>query len=78
MKGEHNRTLDCLGLYCPEPVYRTRIELDKMEIGEVLQVIADDPAAEADIRSLIKRLGHELVDVTKKGKTVEILVKKVK
>jgi tRNA 2-thiouridine synthesizing protein A len=78
MKVEPNRTLDCLGLYCPEPVFRTRMELDDIRIGEVLEVLADDPAAEADIRSLVKRLEQEIVDVSKDGNTVRILIKKVK
>lgn len=78
MKVEPNKTLDCLGLYCPEPVFRTRMELDDMRIGEVLEVLADDPAAEADIRSLVKRLEQEIVDVGKDGNAVRILIKKVK
>ena len=78
MKAKPDRTLDCLGLYCPEPIYRTRMELDKMKIGEVLEVVADDPAAEADIRSLVKSLEQELLSVNKDGNTVRILVKKVK
>jgi len=78
MKVEPNRTLDCLGLYCPEPVFRTRMELDDIRIGEVLEVLADDPAAEADIRSLVKRSEQEIVDVSKDGNTVRILIKKVK
>jgi tRNA 2-thiouridine synthesizing protein A len=49
-----DRTLDCLGLYCPEPVFKARMELDEMKKGEVLEVLADDPAAEEDIRSLVK------------------------
>jgi TusA-related sulfurtransferase len=52
-----DRRLDCLGLYCPEPVFRTRLELDEMGVGETLEVVADDPAAESDIHSLVKRLG---------------------
>ena len=78
MKVEPNRILDCLGLYCPEPVFRTRMELDDIRIGEVLEVLADDPAAEADIQSLVKRLEQEIVDVSKDGNTVRILIKKVK
>ena len=78
MKVKPNKTLDCLGLYCPEPVFRTRMELDNMRIGEVLEVLADDPAAEADIQSLVKRLEQEIVDVSKDGNTVRILIKKVK
>ena len=78
MKTRPNRTLDCLGLFCPEPVYRTRMELDKMKLGEILEVVADDPAADADIQSLVKRLGHELLDVSKKGNEIRILIKKSK
>ena len=78
MKAKPDRKLDCLGLYCPEPVYRTRMELDMMEIGEVLEVTADDPAAEADIRSLVKHLGQELLSVDREGNRVSFLIKKVK
>jgi tRNA 2-thiouridine synthesizing protein A len=67
-----------LGLYCPEPVFKTRMELDEMKVSEVLEVIADDPAAEADIRSLVKYLEQEILSVSKEGNAVHILIKKVK
>ena len=78
VKSKPDRTLDCLGLYCPEPVFKTRVELDEMKVGETLEVLADDPAAESDIRSLVKNLGQELVDVTKKRDTVQIIIRKVR
>ena len=56
-----DRTLDCVGLYCPEPVFRTREEISSVAVGEVLEVLADDPASESDIRSWAKHAGHELV-----------------
>ena len=58
---EPNETLDCQALFCPEPLFQTRNALDSIEIGEVLEVFADDPAAEEDIKRLVKRTGHELV-----------------
>jgi len=73
-----NRTLDCLGLYCPEPVFRVRMELDNMQVGEVLEVLADDPAAEEDIKSLAKRLEQQLLKFSKEGSTLRFLIKKVK
>jgi tRNA 2-thiouridine synthesizing protein A len=78
MNVKPDRTLDCLGLYCPEPVFKTRLELDELKIGEVLEVLADDPAAESDIRSLVKNLEQELVSVTKEGSSVRILIRKIK
>lgn len=73
-----NKTLDCLGLYCPEPVFRVRMELDNMKVGEVLEVLADDPAAEEDIKSLCKRLEQQVLDFRKDGNTLRFLIKKVK
>jgi TusA-related sulfurtransferase len=40
--------------------------------------LADDPAAEEDIRSLVKHFGQELLDVKKEGNTVRLLIKKIK
>lgn len=72
-----DRNLDCVGLYCPEPVFRTRQEIDKLEVGEVLEVIADDPAAEEDIPRLVKRLGLELVEMTKENDEIRFVIKKI-
>jgi len=72
-----DRILDCIGLYCPEPVFRTRVELDGMAAGEVLEVVADDPAAEEDIKSLINRIGHEVLKISKEGDVLRFLIRKV-
>jgi len=73
-----DKTLDCLGLYCPEPVFRTRLELDEMNVGETLEVLADDPAAESDIQSLVKYLEQEIISSKKEGNTTRILIRKIK
>jgi len=78
MKTKPDRKLDCIGLYCPEPVFKTRLELDELKPGETLEVLADDPAAESDIRSLVKNLEQELVSVSKEGNTVRVLIRKIK
>ena len=74
MTLEPNRTLDCTGLYCPEPVFRVRLELDEMETGQTLKVMADDPAAEEDIKRLIKRLDHEILEMKADDETVEFII----
>jgi len=77
-KIKPNRELDCVGLYCPEPVFRTRQELDKLDVGEVLKVVADDPAAEEDIPRLVKRLGQQLVEMCKEKDQFHFVIKKIK
>ena len=72
-----DRSLDCVGLYCPEPVFRTRQEIDKLDVGEVLEVVADDPASEEDIPRLVKRLGLELVEMHKENDQIHFIIKKI-
>jgi TusA-related sulfurtransferase len=76
--AKHDRTVDCLGLFCPEPVFRVRMELDNMKVGEIIEVLADDPAAEEDIKSLCKRLGQEILSMTKEDEKIRFVIKKVK
>ena len=59
------KQVDCIGLYCPEPVFRARKAMEEAEVGEVIEVLADDPAAESDIPVLVKKLGQELVEFEK-------------
>lgn len=73
-----DRVLDCIGLFCPVPVLRTREEIDKMNVGQVLAVLADDPAAEEDIRSWAKRTGHEILEMKRESDHVRVLVRKTK
>ena len=73
-----SKTLDCVGLYCPEPVFRTREEITTVPVGAVLEVLADDPASESDIRSWAKHAGHELVLVERTGEGFRFLVKRKK
>jgi tRNA 2-thiouridine synthesizing protein A len=77
-KIKPNRELDCVGLYCPEPVFRTRQELDKLDVGQVLKVVADDPAAEEDIPRLVKRLEQQLVEMRKENDRFHFVIKKIK
>ena len=77
-KSNPDHKLNCIGLFCPEPVIKTREELDKMKENETLEILADDPAAEADIRSLVKHLGNKVLSVSKDGDVTRIIIKKTK
>jgi tRNA 2-thiouridine synthesizing protein A len=53
--------LDTLGLRCPEPVMLIRIEIRKLQAGDLLEVIADDPATTRDVPAFCRFMEHELV-----------------
>ena len=72
------QTLDCMGLYCPVPLFQTRAEIDKLQVGEVLEVLSDDPAAEEDLKRFAKRTGHEIIRFERKDDCLRFLIKKGK
>jgi tRNA 2-thiouridine synthesizing protein A len=53
--------LDTLGLRCPEPVMLIRIEIRKLQVGDLLEVVADDPATTRDVPAFCRFMDHELV-----------------
>ena len=71
-----DRVLDCLGLFCPMPIVKTREALRDMTIGQVLEMRSDDPASDPDMRSWARRTGNELLDVSKNGSVYLFLVRK--
>ncbi|MGO2336198.1 sulfurtransferase TusA [Providencia sp.] len=57
------KTLDTLGLRCPEPVMLVRKTVRNMGEGETLLIIADDPATTRDIPGFCRFMEHELLAV---------------
>ena len=76
--SESGKKLDVRGMFCPSPALQTTVELSKMQIGEILTVLADDPAAEDDITELCHKRGHELLELKKNDKDLEFTIKKIK
>ena len=71
-----NATLDAKGLSCPLPVVKARLEIDKLEPGEVLQVLATDPGSVADFDNWAKMSGHELLESKQGDGVYSYLIKK--
>jgi len=78
MRSVADRHLDCLGLFCPMPILKTREALKHMAVGEVLEMLSDDPASEADMQSWTQRTGHDLLDTLKDGPVFRFLVRKTR
>jgi tRNA 2-thiouridine synthesizing protein A len=73
-----DRKLDCLGLYCPMPILKTRDAMKAMAVGQVLEMTSDDPASEADMKSWTARTGHELLEVDRHGAVFRFVVRKTR
>ena len=75
---EPRLSLDTVGLYCPVPLFKAREGIDFLKTGQVLELLADDPAAEEDIKRFCKRTGHELLSFEDLDGTLRFLIKKMK
>ncbi len=62
MKHTPDHILDVTGLFCPEPVMLLHNMIRDIGEGELLQVLATDPATQRDIPKFCTFLGHELVE----------------
>ncbi len=58
---EANHTLDAKGLSCPMPLLRTKKEIDKINTGEILEVLGTDPGSRNDLPGWCDRAGHEFM-----------------
>ena len=52
------RTLDCRGMRCPLPVIELAKAWPGVEVGEVVEVLADDPAAGPDLQAWARMKGQ--------------------
>lgn len=73
-----DKTLDCYGLLCPMPIVRTAQELAKLEIGEVLEVIATDEGIKEDMPAWCKATGNEYLGITETNGEYRVFVKRLK
>jgi tRNA 2-thiouridine synthesizing protein A len=73
-----DQQIDCLGLFCPMPIVKTAEAVRGLAVGQVLEMLSDDPASEADMKSWSRRTGHELLEMTKHGVVYRFLVRKTR
>jgi len=73
-----DRTLDCLGLFCPMPIVKAREALEKMATGQVLELLSDDPASDVDMRSWARQTDNDLLAVVRDGPVFRFLLRKAR
>ncbi len=56
--------LDATGLRCPMPALRARRALKQLAAGQVLRLVADDPATQKDIPAFCRTTGHDLAETS--------------
>lgn len=69
-------SLDCSGLLCPLPVYKTALALGNLQPGEVLELITTDPGALEDIPAMSRQRGDTVLAGEDRGSSQRFLIEK--
>ncbi|MEM1579301.1 MAG: sulfurtransferase TusA family protein [Archaeoglobaceae archaeon] len=57
--------LDLSGEICPFTFIETKLKLEELEEGEILELIIDDPTAVRNLPKSVISEGHEVIEIKK-------------
>ncbi|MBI2887266.1 MAG: sulfurtransferase TusA family protein [Chloroflexi bacterium] len=70
------QVLDTSGELCPLPVIKTKLAMDKLAPGQVVQLIATDPGSKSDLPSWANSTGNSILEAREEqGKFVFLIQK---
>ena len=70
-------TVDARGLACPQPVIDLSVAVDALEVGQRVELLADDPAAAVDVPVWCRMRRQRLLDVEDLGTHHRFLVERL-
>lgn len=73
---EFNFELDASGLNCPLPLLRLKKALAEVQGGEVIKMIATDPAAHLDVGVYLEQAGHLLLESSREAELLIFYIRK--
>ena len=68
--------LDARGLMCPLPLLRLKKGLQTLESGQLVRIMATDPAAVLDFGVFVEQTGHQLLDTQEASGVLVFLIRK--
>lgn len=73
-----DKILNCIGNSCPLPIVKTKLTLEELEVGQLLEVIADDPGAKSDFPAWCEANEEELIQNNEENGIFHFVIKKVR
>lgn len=72
---EQHKVIDSRGSFCPGPITDLFKAYRSSQLGDVIELLATDPAAKADVTAWTQRSGNELVNIVDEQGYIRIVVK---
>ncbi len=71
-----NKKLDLKGVSCPMNFVKTKVALEELEKGDLLEVILDEGDAILNVPRSVKDEGHQIIKVENMGTNFKVTIKK--
>jgi TusA-related sulfurtransferase len=68
--------LDCVGLACPMPIFKTSNKIKELSSGQILEVQSDDDGIVKDMPAWCKLTGNEYLGLVKVDEEYHVYVRK--
>jgi tRNA 2-thiouridine synthesizing protein A len=74
--GDHDYLLDVTGYVCPHPQMYTKKAMGKLESGDVLTLLFDNPSSGESIVAMCESEGNELIERANEDGASKWLIRK--
>jgi len=72
---EQHKVVDSRGSFCPGPITDLFKAYRSSQVGDVIELLATDPAAKPDVTAWAQKSGNQLLDVVEEQGYIRIVVK---
>ena len=74
--GDTTYSLDVCGFVCPHPQLYTKKSLEKMEEGDILTLVFDNPSSKETIIQMCEAAGNDIIEDKKEGGKLYLKIEK--
>jgi tRNA 2-thiouridine synthesizing protein A len=74
--GDGKYTLDVCGFVCPHPQMYAKKSIEKIEEGEILEIIFDNPSSKETIIQMVEGQGHDVLEQKTEGGKMTLVIEK--
>ncbi len=76
MSAEKTYLLDLRGIICPINFVKTKLKLEELAVGELLEVLLDEGEPIRNVPRSAQEEGHNILKVERVGSHFKVLIKK--
>jgi TusA-related sulfurtransferase len=69
-------SVDCVGMHCPVPLAKAGEALQKLAVGEVLEIVADDEDIIEDLPAWCRVTGNEYLGYAREGGIIKAYIRR--